>query len=100
MKSTPFLRRPCPRLASALVAAGLAALLSGGLAFRRYDMKRIHQDAAAMPRNPVIVIHGFIGSKMMNRHTPKPVWGRGMNAIRHGEADDVSLPIDPLPIIA
>ena len=98
MKSTPFLRRPCPRLATALVAAGLAALLSGCLAFRRYDMTRIHQDAAAMPRNPVIVIHGFIGSKMMNRHTQKSVWGRVMNAILHGKPDDLSLPIDRLPL--
>ena len=69
MKSTPSPQRPCPTAATVLLAAALAALLSACLTFRRYDMTRIHQDAAALPRNPVIVIHGFIGSKMMNRHT-------------------------------
>ncbi len=98
MKSTPFRNRPCPRLATVLLASGLAALLSGCLAFRRYDMTRIHQDAAAMPRSPVIVIHGFIGSKMKNRHTQESVWGRVMNAIRRGKPDDLSLPIDRLPL--
>ncbi|HKB07008.1 MAG TPA: hypothetical protein VKF61_01875 [Candidatus Polarisedimenticolia bacterium] len=98
MKPTPLLKRPCPGLATAFVAIGLAALLSGCLAFRRYDMTRIHQDAAALPRNPVIVIHGFIGSKLMNRHTQESVWGRVMNALFRGKPDDLSLPIDRLPL--
>ncbi len=98
MKSTPFPQHPCPRLATALLAAVLAALLSACLTFRRYDMTRIHQDAAAMPRNPVIVIHGFIGSKMKNLHTQESVWGRVVNAIRRGKPDDLALPIDRLPL--
>ena len=98
MKSTPRPRLSCPGLATVLVAAGLASLLTACLSFRRYDMTRIHQDAAAMPRNPVIVIHGFIGSKMMNRHTQESVWGRVMNAIRRGKPDDLALPIDRLPL--
>ena len=98
MKPTPHSSRPCPGLATVLVAIGLASLLSGCLAFRRYDMTRIHQDAAAMPRNPVIVIHGFIGSKMKNRHTQESVWGRVMNALFRGKPDDLSLPIDRLPL--
>ena len=98
MTSTRFLRRTCPSLAAAIVAAGLAIVLTGCLAFRRYDMTRIHQDAAAMPRNPVIVIHGFLGSKMKNRHTHESVWGRVVNAIRRGKPDDLSLPIDRLPL--
>lgn len=96
--STSHSRQPCPRFAAVLLAAGLAALLSGCLAFRRYDMTRIHQDAAAKPRNPVIVLHGFIGSKMKNRHTHKSVWGRLVNAIRRGKPDDLALPIDRLPV--
>jgi pimeloyl-ACP methyl ester carboxylesterase len=98
MKSTRYARRPCPRLATLLLAAGLAALLSACLTFRRYDMTRIHQDAAAMPRNPVIVIHGFLGSKMKNRHTQQSVWGRLRNAISRGKPDDLALPIDRLPL--
>jgi pimeloyl-ACP methyl ester carboxylesterase len=98
MKSTPKTGLSCPRFATIFVAAGLASLLTACLTFRRYDMTRIHQDAAAMPRNPVIVIHGFIGSKMMNRHTRESVWGRVMNAIRRGKPDDLALPIDHLPL--
>ena len=98
MKSTPSLQRPCPRAATALLAAVLAALLSACLTFRRYDMTRIHQDAAALPRNPVILIHGFLGSKMKNVHTQQSVWGRVVNAIRRGKPDDLALPIDRLPL--
>ena len=98
MKSTPSPQRPCPTAATVLLAAALAALLSACLTFRRYDMTRIHQDAAALPRNPVIVIHGFIGSKMKNLHTQKSVWGRVVNAIRRGNPDDLALPTDRLPL--
>lgn len=98
MKPTPLPQRTCTRLATALLAAGLAALLSACLTFRRYDMTRIHQDAAALPRNPVIVIHGFIGSKMKNLRTQQSVWGRVVNAVKRGKPDDLALPIDRLPL--
>src|SRR3989442_91902 len=98
MRPTPIPGSRCPRFATALLVTALLSLLPGCLMFRRYDMTRIHQDAAAMPRNPVIVIHGFLGSRLKNRHTQESVWGRVMNAIRRGKADDLALPIDRLPL--
>ncbi len=82
----------------ALVAMGLASLF-GCAMFRKYDTAQIHQESAARPdRNPVILIHGFVGSKLRNRQTHESVWGRLMNAVKRGKTDDLSLPIDALPI--
>ncbi len=94
MASTPPDNLKRSSFATALLAAGLVFLLCGCLAFRRYDMARIHQQAAARPRNPVIVLHGFLGSKMKNLHTHQSVWGRVRNAVRRGRPDDLALPID------
>src|SRR5207247_10518538 len=88
----------CPRFTTAFLIAALISFLTGCLVFRRYDMTRIHQDAAAMPRNPVIVLHGFLGSRLKNRHTQESAWGRVLNAIRRGKPDDVALPIDLLTL--
>jgi pimeloyl-ACP methyl ester carboxylesterase len=63
--------------------------------FPRLDMAEIHQESATRPdRNPVILIHGFLGSKLQNSRTQETVWGGVMNAIRRGRTDDLSLPID------
>ncbi len=91
------------RQSRALVLAALTALsllpLAGCAMFRKYDTAQIHQESAARPeRNPVILIHGFIGSKLRNRQTHESVWGRLMNAIKRGKTDDLRLPIDALPI--
>jgi len=94
MASTPPDNLKRSSFATALLAAALVSLLCGCLAFRRYDMARIHQQAAARPRNPVIVLHGFLGSKMKNLHTHQSVWGRVRNAVRRGRPDDLALPID------
>ncbi|MEK7283845.1 MAG: hypothetical protein AAB249_08535 [Acidobacteriota bacterium] len=98
MASTQPNSTKCPRFAITLLAAALVSLLCGCLAFRRYDMARIHREAAGRPRNPVIVLHGFLGSKMKNVHTHESVWGRVRNAIRRGRPDDLALPIDRLPL--
>ncbi len=98
MPPTPTDGPRCPRFATAFLVAVLASPLTDCLVFRRYDMTRIHQDAAARPRNPVIVLHGFLGSRLKNRHTQESVWGRVMNAIRRGKPDDLALPIDRLPL--
>jgi len=58
-------------------------------------MVEIHQESAARPqRNPVILIHGFLGSKLRNTRTHEGVWGGIMNAIRRGKTDGLDLPID------
>jgi pimeloyl-ACP methyl ester carboxylesterase len=69
--------------------------------FQKFNMVEIHQESALrQDRNPVIVIHGFIGSKLKNDQTHESVWGRFVDAIKRGKPDDLSLPIDLLPITA
>jgi hypothetical protein len=77
-------------------ALALAALLPQGCAmFPRYDMAEIHEQSASRPaRNPVIVLHGFIGAKLRNDATQESVWGRFVNAITRSKTDDLALPID------
>jgi len=90
-------RRP-QRAAAAIVALFAMAPQTGCAMFRKYDVARIHQESAALPRNPVIFIHGFIGAKLKNHRTDESVWGRFKNAILHVKGDDLALPIDRLPI--
>jgi pimeloyl-ACP methyl ester carboxylesterase len=61
-------------------------------------MSRIHRDAAALPRHPVIVVHGFLGSRLRNARTHQGVWGRAIDALRRGRPDDLALPIDRQPV--
>jgi pimeloyl-ACP methyl ester carboxylesterase len=89
-------RRPAGRLLLAALLAS-ASLLSCAV-FGRYDIARIHRESAAMPRNPVIVIPGLLGSKLRNRHTNESVWGRFLSVLKRHRVDDLSLPIDGLPI--
>ena len=81
-----------------IALAALAVCAPGGCAmFRKYDMAQIHQESAGRPeRNPIIFIHGFVGSKLKNSHTHESVWGRFMNAVKRGKTDDLGLPIDSL----
>jgi pimeloyl-ACP methyl ester carboxylesterase len=90
--------RPRSKGAAPIFAAIVAACLCGCAIFGKYDMARIHQDSAARSRNPVIVLHGFIGAKLKNRKTEKSVWGRLVNAVKRSNPDDLGLPIDRLPI--
>jgi len=85
---------------SCLVGIGVVVGLGGCLTSGRYDMARIHRDAAALPRNPVIVIHGFLGSRLRNARTHQGVWGKLIDSVRRGDPDDLALPIDRLPITA
>ncbi len=69
--------------------------------FTKFNMVEIHQESAlCQDRNPVIVIHGFIGSKLKNDRTHTRVWGRLVDAIKRGKPDDLRLPIDLRPITA
>jgi pimeloyl-ACP methyl ester carboxylesterase len=74
-------------------------LATGALArcamFRKVDMAAIHQESAARPdRNPIILLHGFLGSKLRNDRTGETAWGDYMNAIKHGISTALELPID------
>ncbi|HUD70679.1 MAG TPA: hypothetical protein VMQ62_01850 [Dongiaceae bacterium] len=88
-------RPPIRRAGRAILAAFLAASLSGCAISRRYDMVRIHEASAARPeRHPVIVLHGLMGSKLRNESTHESVWGRLIDAITISPHDDLALPID------
>lgn len=94
-------RRPITtRGLAGLLIVTLSGLTATGCAmFKRYDVAQIHQESATrQKRNPVIFIHGFIGSKLKNRHTHESVWGRFIDAVRSGRTEDLRLPIDILPI--
>jgi len=82
-----------------MVAVSVVATLPGCAMLRKLDMTAIHRESAtrsaARPeRNPVILIHGFLGSKLQNARTHEAVWGGVLNAIRRSRADGLSLPID------
>jgi pimeloyl-ACP methyl ester carboxylesterase len=88
-----IVRTASPGGAALLLAATL--VLSGCAMVHRYDMTQIHATAAArVERNPVIFIHGFIGSKLRNDRTSESVWGRFANAITRSQVDDLDLPIE------
>jgi len=91
-------RRTAETALLALFLAGQVAL-AGCAMFRKYDIAQIHQQSASRPgRNPVIVIHGLLGSKLRNGSTHESVWGRFVDAIKTSRQDDLALPIDSLPL--
>ncbi|HYV86257.1 MAG TPA: hypothetical protein VFB49_10115 [Patescibacteria group bacterium] len=93
--SSPGYSRYLPRATSLGLAVLVVVSLAGCALFRRLDMAAIHQESATRPeRNPVILIPGFLGSKLRNARTHEAVWGGVMNAIRRSGTDDLSLPTD------
>jgi alpha-beta hydrolase superfamily lysophospholipase len=73
------------------------AVLPGCAIFGKYDMAHIHRETALMPRNPVIVIPGLMGSRLKHVRSERAAWGRLSSLLRRGE-DDLALPIDRLPL--
>src|SRR5262245_4688760 len=96
MVTTPGEIRRAVRFRARILLAAIAPAVLGGCAmFKKYDMAQIHQESAARPeRNPVIFIHGFVGSKLKNSQTHESVWGHFLNAVKRSKTDDLSLPID------
>ena len=96
-------------LCGSLTLVVLGALLAGCSATGSYTSEitysdaiygRIAKDAAnyeGIKRNPVIVVHGFMGAKLVNRKTKKNVWGnfKGMNAftVSNDEIRELSYPM-------
>jgi pimeloyl-ACP methyl ester carboxylesterase len=93
--SNPGHPRRFPRTATLLLALLSAGALAGCAVFRKLNLAEIHQPSAGRPqRNPVILIHGFLGSKLRNARTDEVVWGGYLNSIRRGRTDGLDLPID------
>jgi hypothetical protein len=96
-------------LCGSLAVAVLGALLTGCSATGSYTSEitynnaiygRIAKDATAyegIKRNPVIVVHGFLGAKLVNHKTKKNVWGdfKGINAfaVSNDEIRELSYPM-------
>ncbi len=84
-----------------LVALLCAVPLWGCLPFQRLGMEKVHHDSALREsRNPVIFLHGFMGSKLHNARTHRSVWGRVRNLFWRGKEDHLALPIDQTPLSA
>ena len=95
----PVHPRRFPRAAILPVTILSVGALASCAMLSKLNMVEIHRESALrQDRNPVIVIHGFIGSKLRNLQTHESVWGRFVDAIKRGKPDDLSLPIDLRPI--
>jgi pimeloyl-ACP methyl ester carboxylesterase len=93
--SSPGHPRRFPRAATLLLAVLSAGALAKCAMFGKFNMVEIHQESAARPqRNPVILIHGFLGSKLRNARTHEAVWGAYINSIKRGRTDGLALPIE------
>ncbi|HET6277811.1 MAG TPA: hypothetical protein VFG08_03415 [Candidatus Polarisedimenticolia bacterium] len=76
------------------IVASLPAFCGGCAMNARFNIDRIHRDAAARrTRAPLIFIHGFVGAKLRHRDTHETVWGRFIDAIKRGRTEDLRLPI-------
>lgn len=90
---------PFRRFAAVALAGVIVAALAGCAMFPRLDMAEIHRESASrLQRNPIILIHGFLGSKLRDARTHESVWGGVMNAIKRGRSDGLGLPIDSLDL--
>lgn len=85
-------RRIAPLLLAALAAA--AALTPGCAVFHKLNMGQVHRHGALRTdRNPVIFLHGFLGSRLENSRSGNPVWGRLRNLFTRSRRDGLALPI-------
>jgi pimeloyl-ACP methyl ester carboxylesterase len=72
-----------------------ALLLSGCVAFHKLDMEQVHRHSAHREhRNPVIVLHGFLGSKLEEARSGRSVWGRVRNLLTLNRRDGLDLPVE------
>ncbi|MEE8537855.1 MAG: hypothetical protein V3S71_07575 [Acidobacteriota bacterium] len=86
-------------LTAALMLSSLS--LGGCMPFQRLKMKEVHHDSAQREtRNPVILLHGFMGSKLHHVRTKRSAWGRVRNLFWKSRGDDLALPIDQEPLLA
>src|SRR5215475_3182083 len=86
--------RPTTLIGSLLLAGSVLVCGACGM-LRKPDMS--HTTGIARlnkPQHPLILIHGFIGSKLRDRNTHKVVWGTMSNVLLGGDSDDLALPLD------
>jgi len=75
----------------------LAAALAGGCTTApRPDLRRLYRSWAVRDagRRPVVVIHGLMGSRLVDRRTGKVVWGGVRGLLGGGVAERMALPLE------
>jgi len=83
------------RSLSATTLVLLTALSAGCGLLKKPDMSRTSGIARLnKPRNPLILLHGFLGSKLRDARTHRVVWGNMTNVLRGGDTDDLALPLE------
>ncbi len=73
----------------------VSVLLAGCGLLRKPDMHRTSGIAELRrPSHPLILIHGFLGSKLRDPRTHKVAWGTMANILTGGDTDLLALPIE------
>ncbi len=75
----------------------VAAALAGGCASApRPDLRRLYRSWAVRDagRRPVVVIHGLMGSRLVDRRSGKVVWGGVRGLLGGGVAQRLALPLE------
>src|SRR5881296_2626937 len=83
------------RPVASLICFVLLVSVTGCGMLRKPDMS--HTTGIARlnkPQHPLILIHGFIGSKLRDARTHKVVWGNMRNVLMGGDTDDLALPME------
>ncbi|HKY31580.1 MAG TPA: hypothetical protein VJV23_03505 [Candidatus Polarisedimenticolia bacterium] len=85
-----------PHRRSAIPLAILAASALWGCGILRPPDMTTRREIAALtgPRRPLILIHGFLGSKLRHPGTHEVAWGTMANVLRGGDTDDLALALD------
>ena len=84
-----------------ILLTAIAISSSGCNYFRKPNLGRIYTavDRPEAP-HPVILIPGFLGSKLRRKGSGQVAWGRFLDAVRGGRPDRFDLPIEAEPITA
>ena len=88
------------RLAVASAAIALTWVAGGCSSSRMPAIREIYANSARSPiRNPVVVLHGILGSRLEQRSTGRAVWGAFTNDYYHPGTPEgaraIALPLEP-----
>jgi pimeloyl-ACP methyl ester carboxylesterase len=94
-----FMRSMTSRFLILMTLAAVTAAMSTSCAERRQPDMTHAMALADMggTRPPLILIPGFMGSRLRDPHTHKIAWGTMANVLMGGDTDDLALSIDPSP---
>ena len=87
------------RLSRALVALVLA---SGSIGCATVELRDLGPEGIARfrePQRPLILIHGFMGSRLRDPDTERVAWGTLANVLLHGNRDTLALAIDDSEVL-